>query len=87
MSNLEIKEVFWIDKSVFNEENKIYKEIMKETYGLEVHQFDNTEAGIKAIKEAEYYVPIYIITSGSIILIFMIFLKMQLPILKICLSK
>ena len=66
MSDLKIKEVFWIDKSVFNEENQIYKEIMEQTYGLEVHQFDNAEAGIKAIKKAEYYLPIYIITSGSI---------------------
>ncbi len=41
MSDLKIKEVFWIDKSVFNEENQIYKEIMEQTYGLEVHQFDN----------------------------------------------
>lgn len=66
MIKSEIKEVFWIDKNVYSEENQIYKEIMQETYGLEVHQYNNVKAGIEAIKEAEFYVPIYIITSGSI---------------------
>ena len=66
MIKSEIKEVFWIDKNVYIEENQIYKEIMQETYDLEVHQYNNVKAGIEAIKEAEYYVPIYIITSGSI---------------------
>ena len=28
MSKSEIKEVFWIDKSVLKEENQIYKELM-----------------------------------------------------------
>ena len=82
MSKSEIKEVFWIDKSVFSEENQIYKEIMKETYGLEVHQYDNAQTGIKAIKEAEYYVPIYIITSGSIYPEFYYFFKNAVTYIK-----
>ena len=82
MSKSEIKDVFWIDKNVFNEENQIYKELMKETYGLEVHQYDNAEAGIKAIKEAEYYVPIYIITSGSIYPEFYEFFKNAVTFIK-----
>ena len=82
MSKSEIKEVFWIDKSVFNEENQIYKEIMQETYGLEVHQYDNAKAGIEAIKEAEYYVPIYIITSGSIYPEFYYFFKNAVTYIK-----
>ena len=40
--------------------------MMEVTYGLKVHQYDNAEAGIEAIKQAEYYLPIYIITSGTI---------------------
>lgn len=62
----EIKEVFWIDKNVSSEENQIYKNIMKETYNLDVHEYNNAQEGIEAIKRAEYYLPIYIITSGSI---------------------
>ena len=45
MSMSEIKDAFWIDKNVFNEENQIYKEILQETYGIEVHRYDNAEAG------------------------------------------
>ena len=66
MTDPQIKEAFWIDKAVFSEENKIYKEIMEQTYGLQVYCYDNAEAGIEAIKKAEIYLPIYIITSGSI---------------------
>jgi len=55
---------------------------MKETYGLEVHQYDNAQTGIKAIKEAEYYVPIYIITSGSIYPEFYYFFKNAVTYIK-----
>ena len=82
MSKSEINEAFWIDKNVFSEENQIYKEIMKETYGLEVHQYDNAKDGIEAIKNAEYYVPIYIITSGSIYPEFYYFFKNAVTYIK-----
>ena len=41
MTDPQIKEAFWIDKAVFSEENKIYKEIMEQTYGLQVYCYDN----------------------------------------------
>ena len=82
MSKSEIKEAFWIDKSVFNEENQVYKEIMEETYGLQVHQYDNAQAGIEAIKKAEYYLPIFIITSGSIYPEFYNFFKNAITYIK-----
>ena len=62
----EIKDVIWIDKSVFNDENQGYKKTMEEKYGLNVKVYDDAKAGIEAIKREEIYVPIYIITSGSI---------------------
>ena len=65
-NTLEIKEVIWIDKSVFNDENQGYKQIMEGSYGLKVHEYDNVEEGIEAIKKTEIYSPIFIITSGSI---------------------
>ena len=82
MSKSEIKEAFWIDKSVFNEENQVYKEIMEATYGLQVHQYDNAQAGIEAIKKAEYYLPIFIITSGSIYPEFYNFFKNAITYIK-----
>jgi len=51
----EIKEVIWIDKNVFNDENQGYKKIMEESYGLKVHEYDNAEEGIEAIKKTEIY--------------------------------
>lgn len=62
----EIKSVIWIDKSVNNDENQGYKKIMEDKYGLDVKVYDDARIGIEAIKNAEIYLPIYIITSGSI---------------------
>ena len=64
--NQEIKEVIWIDKNVFNEENQGYKQIMENLYGLKVRVFNDSKSGIEAIKETETYSPIFILTSGSI---------------------
>ena len=66
MTHKEIKQVIWIDKSVFNEENQGYKKIMVQKYGLEVNEYNDAKKGIEAIKRAEIYSPIFIITSGSI---------------------
>ena len=66
MSADEIQQVIWIDKSVFNEENQGYKKIMEVKYGLEVNEYNEAKKGIEAIKNAEIYSPIFIITSGSI---------------------
>ena len=61
-----IKEVIWIDKSVNNSENQGYKKIMENKYGLKVHTYNDARLGIEAIKKAEIYYPIFIITSGTI---------------------
>ena len=65
MSSL-ITEVIWIDKNIFNNENQGYKKIMEEKYGLYVHEYNDVQMGIEAIKDTETYSPIFIITSGSI---------------------
>ncbi len=66
LDNPEINRVIWIDKNVFNNENQGYKKIMEEKYNLKVDVYNDAKVGIEAIKKAEIYVPIYIITSGSI---------------------
>ena len=66
MAENKIKDVIWIDKNVFNSENQGYKKIMIEKYNLKVNEYDNVKLGIEAIKKAEVYSPIFIITSGSI---------------------
>ena len=78
----EIKEVIWIDKKVFNNENQGYKKIMKESYGLEVHEYDDAEKGIEAIIKTEIYSPIFIITSGSIFPEFYHFFKAAITYIK-----
>ena len=66
MASSEIKEVIWIDKNIFNNENQGYKKIMETKYGLYVHEYNDAQKGIEAIKDTETYSPIFIITSGSI---------------------
>ena len=66
LDNPEINRVIWIDKNVFNNENQGYKKIMEEKYNLKADVYNDAKVGIDAIKKAEIYVPIYIITSGSI---------------------
>ena len=66
MASSEIKEVIWIDKNIFNKENQGYKKIMETKYGLYVHEYNDAQKGIEAIKDTETYSPIFIITSGSI---------------------
>ena len=66
LDNPEIERVIWIDKNVFSNENQGYKKIMEEKYNLNVDVYNDAKVGIEAIKRAEIYVPIYIITSGSI---------------------
>ena len=61
-----IKHVIWIDKNVYNSENQGYKKIMELKYGLKVHTYNDARLGITAIKNAEIYYPIFIITSGTI---------------------
>ena len=78
----EIKNVIWIDKSVFNEENQGYKKIMEEKYGLDVKTFDNAKLGIEEIKKTETYSPIFIITSGSIYPEFYQFFKKAVTYIK-----
>ena len=78
----EIKELIWIDKSVFNDENQGYKKVMEESYGLKVHEYDNAEEGIEAIKKTEIYSPIFIITSGSIYPEFLRFFKSAVTYIK-----
>ena len=78
----EIKDVIWIDKAVFNNENQGYKKIMEKKYGLIVREFNNAEKGIEAIKNAEIYSPIYIITSGSIYPEFYKFFKAAVTYIK-----
>ena len=62
----EIKEVIWIDKNVFNDENQGYKLIMENVYGLKVRVYNDSQLGNEAIEEIEAYSPIFISTSGSI---------------------
>ena len=78
----EIKNVIWIDKNVYDEENQGYKKIMEEKYGLEVNTFDDAKLGIEAIKETETYSPIFIITSGSIYPEFYQFFKRAVTYIK-----
>lgn len=78
----EIKNVIWIDKSVFNDENQGYKKIMEDKYGLDVKVYDDARTGIEAIKNAEIYSPIYIITSGSIYPEFYRFFKSAVTYIK-----
>ena len=80
--NPEIKGVIWIDKSVFNEENQGYKKLMEEKYSLKVDVYNDAKAGIEAIKRAEIYSPIYIITSGSIYPEFYKFFKSAVTYIK-----
>ena len=61
-----IKKVFWIDKSVYNQENQGYKKIMETELNLEVKEYNNAKSGIEAIKKEDIYSPIFIITSGTI---------------------
>jgi len=82
MTSSEIKEVIWIDKSVFNNENQGYKKIMETKYGLFVREYDDAQEGIKAIKETETYRPIFIITSGSIYPEFYKFFKAAVTYIK-----
>ena len=78
----EIKNVIWIDKNVYDDENQGYKKIMEEKYGLEVNTFDDAKLGIEAIKETETYSPIFIITSGSIYPEFYQFFKRAVTFIK-----
>ena len=81
-NTLEIKEVIWIDKNVYNDENRGYKKIMVEKYGLNVHEYNNAKNGIEAIKKTETYSPIFIITSGSIYPEFYKFFKAAVTYIK-----
>jgi hypothetical protein len=37
-------EIFWIDEKIFNSENQMYFEIMKQNYpNIKIHLFDNLE--------------------------------------------
>ena len=55
---------------------------MEESYGLKVHEYDNVEEGIEAIKKTEIYSPIFIITSGSIYPEFYRFFKSAVTYIK-----
>ena len=70
-----IKEVIWIDKKVDNNENQRYKKNLESKYGLKVRIYKDANLGIEAIKKAEIYYPIFIITSGSIFPEFYSFFK------------
>ena len=82
MTSCEIKEVIWIDKSVYNNENQGYKKIMENKYGLFVREYDDAQQGIEAIKDTETYKPIFIITSGSIYPEFYKFFKAAVTYIK-----
>lgn len=47
----EIKEVIWIDKNVFNEENQGYKQIMENLYGLKVRVFNDSKSVLRLLKK------------------------------------
>lgn len=49
--NQEIKEVIWIDKNVFNEENQGYKQIMENLYGLKVRVFNDSKSVLRLLKK------------------------------------
>ena len=83
----EIKEVIWIDKKVFNDENQGYKKKLEESYGLKVHEYDNAEKGIEAIKKRKFILQFLLLQVEVFIQNFIDFLKVLLPILKICLFK
>ena len=53
MASSEIKEVIWIDKSVFNNENQGYKKIMETKYGLFVREYDDAQEGIIKMMKLE----------------------------------
>jgi hypothetical protein len=82
MDSPEISRVIWIDKSVYNNENQGYKKTMEEKYHLQVDVYDDAKNGIEAIKRAEIYSPIYIITSGSIYPEFYKFFKSAVTYIK-----
>ena len=82
LDNPEINRVIWIDKSVFNNENQRYKKKLEEKYSLKVDVYNNAAAGIEAIKRADIYSPIYIITSGSIYPEFYRFFKSAVTYIK-----
>ena len=82
MDSPEISQVIWIDKNVYNNENQGYKKIMEEKYHLKVDVYDDARNGIEAIKRAEIYSPIYIITSGSIYPEFYRFFKSAVTYIK-----
>ncbi len=79
---LEIYEVIWIDKNVFNYENQGYKKILVEKYYLKVREFNDAKLGIEAIKNTETYSPIFIITSGTIYPEFYKFFKAAVTYIK-----
>ena len=55
---------------------------MEQKYKLNVKCYNNTDDGIKAIKNAEIYLPIFIITSGSIYPEFFKFFKAAVTYIK-----
>ena len=55
---------------------------MEEKYSLKVDVYNNAAAGIEAIKRADIYLPIYIITSGSIYPEFYRFFKSAVTYIK-----
>ena len=55
---------------------------MEEKYSLKVDVNNNAAAGIEAIKRADIYLPIYIITSGSIYPEFYRFFKSAVTYIK-----
>ena len=77
-----IKQVIWIDKNVYNKENQGYKKKIEEKYKLEVKCYNDAFNGIEAIKKAEIYLPLFIITSGSIYPEFYEFFKAAVSYIK-----
>ena len=75
-------EIFWIDEKIFNSENQMYFEIMKQNYpNIKINLFDNLEEGFNNILNLEF-VTIFVIVSGKLYSQYYYKLKNNLNIIK-----
>ena len=65
-NNSSIKNIFWIDKNIKNEENQYYCSEINKIYGITVEQFIDINSLFKKMKSIKFDIVIIII-SGRLI--------------------